>query len=310
MLGYEEYVPMELRHLRYFVVVAEQLNLTRAAELLHTSQPSLGRQIQQLEDMVQFKLFERKQHRLQLTEAGKLFLTDVRRILGDLNSSVFRARAAASGIGEPIVIAYIAPAAASVLPTLLPMVQHLHPDLKPQVRLLTVTQQVNAILDGSVDIGFLRGPIDHEQLHWEVLLKEQLYAILPAVHPLAKKRSVRLSDITDLPFVEVSQQFLAVLQNLFPDVDFLSSRAVGAGDRDNLIDQLAFIGAGLGYTVLTGSVREFAPATVAVKPIAAASLPEIDLLFACRKDNPSVVLGKFLNVLRRWKEMQSQKKRT
>lgn len=310
MLGYEECMAMELRHLRYFIVVAEQLNITRAAELLHTSQPSLGRQIQQLEELLQFKLFERKQHRLLLTEAGKLFLSDARRILSDLNSSVVRARAAASNIGEPIVIGYIAPAGALVLPSLLPLVQHQHPDLKPQLRFLTATQQVQALLDGSVDIGFLRGPIDDELIHSELLLREPLYAILPAGHAMAQQDEVALDQITDLPFVEVSEQFLSTLQKSFPHHDFLTARAVGAGDCDNLMDQLAFIGAGLGYTVLTRAIREFAPATVAVKPIKATPAPEIDLLFACRKDNPSIALGQFVAVLRRWKEAYNPGKRT
>jgi len=298
---------MEIRHLRYFVVVAEQLNVTRAAELLHTSQPSLGRQIEQLEDMLEVKLFARNRHRLVLTEPGAIFLAGARRVLNELNAAMLQTRSAAHGLGTAIDIGFVAPTAVAVFPTLLPLVHEQFPGLTLQLHQMTNAQQSQALAEGSIDVGFLRGPVEDPAIQAELVLMERLLAVLPAAHPLAKHRSIKLEEIKDLPFVDVSVQVAKRLREIFPLMDLSVSRAVGAGSRDNIIDQLTYIGAGLGYTVLTDSVREFAPATVAVRPIAVSPRPEIAMLVAFRKDNHSKALGEFLTVVRSWKNTHLDK---
>jgi len=292
---------MEIRHLRYFVVVAEQLNVTRAAELLHTSQPSLGRQIEQLEEMLEVKLFARNRHRLVLTEPGTIFLAGARRVLNELNAAMLQTRSAAHGLGKAIDIGYLPTTAIKIFPTLLPQVHEQFPELTLQLHQLTNAQQFQALADGTIDVGFLRGPVEDPSIEAELALTERLFVVLPSAHPLARLRSVKLERIKDLPFVDVSVQVATRLKEIFPLIDFNVARAVGAGNRDNLIDQLTYIGAGLGYTVLTDSVREFAPATVAVRPIAVVPRPEIPMLVAFRKDNHSKALSEFLSVVRYWK---------
>jgi LysR family hca operon transcriptional activator len=298
---------MDIRHLRYFITVAEQSNVTRAAELLHTSQPSLSRQIQDLEDTLKVKLFIRERGRLQLTQAGQAFLSDARKLIADLNAAVERARAAARGVSGSIVIGYIASATVKVFSSLLPLFQQRFPAIKPELRAMTSPEQIEALREGRIDVAFLRGLIRDDTITSEVLLSENLVVVLPANHPLAKKRSLRINDLLDLPFVRVSSPMEAHLRQCFHPADFLRSSGLGDGDHDALIDKLTLIGSGMGYSILGDAVRTFAPVTVAVRPIAAVPQPKVDLIMAFRNNNSSRSLQSFLSVVQYWSGMYTKR---
>ena len=191
---------MEFRHLRYFVAVAEELNFSRAARRLHMAQPPLSQQIQQLEEETGVQLFVRNKRHVELTNAGHVFLEEARRLIAQAQHAVDAARLAqrgesglvkigvASGLGEKVNHA---------------VAEHLKrfPGVEIQCQDVLSTRQNEALRDLKIDVGFLRPPIDSENLKSEVLFEERFFVVLPREHPLAKRRELRLKEIANEPLL-------------------------------------------------------------------------------------------------------------
>src|SRR5262245_19269778 len=150
---------MELRHLRYFLAVAEELHFGRAAARMHIVQPALSRQIRNLEDEIEVRLFERDRRRVVLTEAGGVFLDDVKRLLEQLESAVDAARRATRGERGTLRIAYVPAVAFTWLPEIVRAFRQRLPDVDVRLQETHPARQVQALLSGRVDVGFARGPI-------------------------------------------------------------------------------------------------------------------------------------------------------
>ena len=172
---------MELRHLRYFVAVAEELNFTRAAQRLNTAQPSLSQQIKHLEADVGVPLLDRSKRHVALTEGGKVFLADAREILGARWSApVQRAARAQQGKSTELVIGVVPAAEIKILPKLIPLVERSLPKVRLVFHNLPSAEQKRMLATGSLDIGLLRGPLEDPRLEVEDVLWEKLVAGLPA----------------------------------------------------------------------------------------------------------------------------------
>lgn len=292
---------MELRQIKYFVAVAEDLNISQAARRLHTSQPSLGRQIQSLEDFIGVPLFNRKNRRLTLTEAGEIFLARSKNILSDINDATLKARSASHGNKKSITIGYIPTVASKIFPFFLPYLQNNNPDIYPILKNISSEVQITALKNECIDIAFVRKGADDDDIEKEVILRENLVVLLPAAHPLAEKTAVTLTELSALPFVEVSTPLKMELEQTFGPLNFKSLGASGSGERDSLFDQFSLVGSGLGFTILSDFVREFAPPSVAVRDLAVKPPPRTELYIAYRKHGRSAVLTEFLQALHRWK---------
>jgi LysR family hca operon transcriptional activator len=188
---------MEFRRLRYFIEVAEILNFTRAAEKLHVAQPTISRQIRQLEEELGVDLFVRDRKRILLTAAGQVLLEEAKIIITQYGIAAQRAREASTrvvkvgigfGLGEQVERVLVRHA-------------RLFPAVDVQSQNVPSTPQNTALKRFKIDIGFLRAPIDIEHLSSELLFKEPLFVLLPAMNPLAARKRLRLRQLTEMPLL-------------------------------------------------------------------------------------------------------------
>jgi DNA-binding transcriptional LysR family regulator len=248
---------MELRHLRYFVAVAEECHFGRAAGRLHVAQPPLSQTIKQLEFDIGVTLFTRTTRHVELTPAGVRYLERARAILAAVDTANEEAARVASGALGRVAIGFTGSATYDLLPSLARALRAEFPgiDLDLKCEMLTPAQ-VSGLLDKSLDLGFLRPPVRHPDIEVEVLRREALVAVLPASHPLADAPSVRLAALRDEPFITYLSQhrsvvFEAVLAAC-EQAGFVPSTAHEVGETSTLV---SFVAAGLGVALVPASVR-------------------------------------------------------
>ncbi|KQR77173.1 LysR family transcriptional regulator [Burkholderia sp. Leaf177] len=175
---------MELRQLRYFVAVAEEMNITRAADRLHMTQPPLSRQIQQIEESIGLPLFARGARPLRLTEAGRIFYTQAKRLLTEADELAPLTRRLAQ-LAERVVIGFVPSTLYGALPAVIRAFRESAPHIELSLIEMFTIEQLAALKGGRIDVGFGRLRFDDNQLAREVLVEEPLIAALPQDHPLA-----------------------------------------------------------------------------------------------------------------------------
>jgi DNA-binding transcriptional LysR family regulator len=198
---------MELRHLRYFVAVAENLSFTKAAATLHLAQPSLTRQIHNLEDEIGVRLLNRSKGRVGLTGEGRSFLVDARRILALAAESILAVQRISRGETNHLNIAYLPNFDFELLPETLKSFRVSFPRIALNLFDMAPAEQFRALASRRVDLGFvgLRPPAGVD-LQWESIARHRVVAVLPAKHPLAGRRYVTLRDLEALFFVGMSEK--------------------------------------------------------------------------------------------------------
>jgi LysR family hca operon transcriptional activator len=291
---------MELRHLRYFVVVAEELNLSRAADRLHTSQPSLGQQMRDLESEIGVALFEREKCRFTLTVAGTIMLVQARALLKSLESTLQIVHAAGRGAVGAIIIGSSPSADVKVLPKLVPALRTEFPELEFKICCRTSRDElIKALLNHEVDVAFLRAPVNDPAIATTFLLREQFMVVLPATHSLASKESLSLEDLRGLPFLANPPASIcpAVVEALqLAGIDSLTHSL--SWDTRNISVDLNLIGSGIGFTLCPDYVQQISPPTVAVRPLNLSPVPTIDLVAGYLRENHTHALSFLLSTLR------------
>jgi len=194
---------MELRYLRYFIAVAEDLSFSRAAERLHVDQSALSRRIQDLEYELRVPLFNRTQHRVRLTSAGAAFLQEARRLLNDTEVAIQTARRAARGEVGRLNIGYIGALSDGLIPRLLRLYRTRFPEVSETLHNMRAAQQLAALLAHQIDVGFVGQPNpDYElRLRFEVFREDPMEVVLPAGHPLQERKQIQLADLAREKFV-------------------------------------------------------------------------------------------------------------
>jgi LysR family hca operon transcriptional activator len=286
---------MELRLFRYFVAVAEELSFTRAAERLHTAQPSLSQQIRQLEEIVGAPLFHRHKHRIQLTEAGHVLFAEARRVLHDAEQAITMARHAARRISIGVMPGPMGHIFRRIAPILLKQCG----DMQIDVRTLSAPNQILALRNYELNAGFLHGPVEDDELSSEVLLRARMMAILPASHPLAKLERVPAKLLAELPAIQFTRSFAPAVH------DAMDETASRAGvcfqtlfESDSLLTALNAVASGLGFCMLASYVEQLLPKNVVARPLDSDSVPELEVLVAYRKDDTLPALAILLELLR------------
>jgi DNA-binding transcriptional LysR family regulator len=288
---------MELRHLRYFVAVAEELHFTRAAERLHIGQPPLSQAIQRLEEDVGARLFARTKRRVELTEAGKLYLIDARRILALSEQAAVTARRAERGEAGELRVGFtfsipLTPLFANVINRY----RRDYPQVSLSLHELATQRQLEGLERRTIDLGFIRPPEGQlpEGLEVQTLRKDPLMVILPIGHPLAAQDDIAMVELADAPFVMYPA---SAGTGIYPQI-FRLCRAAGfvphiaqeAGEASTIIGLVA---AGCGVSVLPRAFERIAMDGVCYRPIrdADAITP---LLLASRRFEPSPLVAAFL----------------
>ncbi|HZA12128.1 LysR family transcriptional regulator [Mycobacterium sp.] len=273
---------LDLRKLRYFVAVAEELNFRRAAERLHLAQPVLSRQIRALEKELHAQLFTRDSTGTQLTEAGSHLLTDATALLAHAEAARRRVAQAAQGIITFTV---------GFMPglTITEPVRALgaaHPDISVEVLRTDWTNQISVLHDGRADIGYVRMPVDLTGLQSSPLLTEPRVAVLPTSHRLAGKEKVSLDDLADehlLQHPEAVPEWQAVATELRdgPRAAFVDARSVE--------EKLERVAAGRGFSVLPESTATYYQRPdVAWMPITDIPPNEVRLAWVSTRRNPLI----------------------
>ncbi|MEF7612956.1 LysR family transcriptional regulator [Aquincola sp. MAHUQ-54] len=247
---------MELRHLRYFVAVAGELNFSRAALRLHIAQPPLSRQIRQLEDELGAALFDRGARPLRLTPAGHFFHTQAVQLLERVGELQEATRRIAQGQRAWLGIGFVPSTLYGVLPEVLRRFRALHPEVEVGLAELTTVQQIEALKAGRIDVGFGRLTLGDPKVAGVVVAEEPLVAALPAGHPLARRRRVGLKALAQEPLLlypakprpSYADQVLAVFEGrgLQPRI---------ALEANELQTAVGLITAGIGYALVPSSVQ-------------------------------------------------------
>jgi DNA-binding transcriptional LysR family regulator len=197
---------VELRHVRYFIAVAEYLNFSKAAQQLHIAQPPLSRQIRQLEDDLGVALFVRNKRHVELTKAGRVFLDEARKLVWQAAHASEAARHAQMGESGILRIG-IASGLGGVVSKAVAAHSARFPSILIECRDVFSTPQNEALRNHEIDIGFLRPPVDEEHLDCEWLFDEPFVVVMPRTHPMAKLPSVRLKDLADETLIVFDRNF-------------------------------------------------------------------------------------------------------
>jgi DNA-binding transcriptional LysR family regulator len=292
---------MELRHIRYFLAVAEYLNFSKAAQQLHIAQPPLSRQIRQLEDDLGVALFVRNKRRVLLTKAGRVFLDEARKLVVQAGHATEAARHAQKGESGFVRIG-IASGLGGVVSRVVANHCQLFPAVNIECKDVFSSSQSALLHKREIDIGFLRPPIDQINLSCELLFDEEFVVVLPRTHRLARRKSLRLKEIADEPLIIFDRSFSSGLydkilglysrQGLTPHFAVTHVEAhEEAGAIMVASGRAIYIGVG---ALVTRSVRGIDLASVRLNETEA----RIDVYMAWRKDEDSSAVLSFLNSTR------------
>ncbi|MEV0347024.1 LysR substrate-binding domain-containing protein [Nonomuraea sp. NPDC050680] len=290
---------MDLRHLRYFVAVAEELHFGRAAERLHMAQPPLSQAIRRLEDDLGVELLQRTTRRVGLTDAGRGYLARARRILDAVDEAASEARRVAAGAVGHLAIGCVGSATYSLLPALARGLSHELPGVDFSFRgEMLVPDQVAALRTGDIDVALLRPPIADLSLTVLPLRRDRLVVAVPAEAPLAAQRQVTIIDLAGIDLIVHSADRRSVMYDvvlgLFRDTGVEPRIRHEVGETSTLITLVA---GGLGAAVVPEPVTALALEGVAFRPLAPPAA--IDLAVAHRADRAETHLVRAVSAVQR-----------
>lgn len=287
---------MELRHLRYFVAVAESRHFGRAAEQLHIAQPALSQSVRQLEAELGATLLARTTRQVRLTPAGTFFFREARRILDGLDDSVRGVRRIADGRSGLVRIAFTGTAAFDQLPRIAQVVENQLPGIALEIHADQLTPtQVEGLRSAHLDLGVLRPPVGGDDLELRTIASEPLALALPASHRLATEPGLRLEDVAYDGFVVYGNA-----QSAVNDVIVRACRTAGFVPRreheaPTTAVLLALVAAGLGVAIVPDSARALPLEGVVFRELVDA--PRVELALAWRRDSPSPLIATVVETL-------------
>lgn len=287
---------MNLRHLQFFVVLAEELNFSRAAERLHVAQPALSQQIRLLEERMGAQLVDRGSRPLRLTEAGSYLATAARHILENVEHATLGARDIGLGKRGWLGIGFTRSAMYSVLPPALKAFHRAYPDVELKLFEMLTEEQADALRDMRIHVGIGRQVQDLPGCSTRTLLREPVVAVLAPDHPLASRAKVGIVELSGSPLILYPRQanalFPRFVEGLYRDAGVAPNVAHRA---DEIQTAIALVAAGLGVTFVGASVARLGRPDVAYKPLQGAAAKRLSTLSATfRRDDPSAHLAALL----------------
>jgi len=288
---------MELRHLRYFVAVAEEGNLTVAAEQrLHTAQPSLSRQMRDLENEVGVQLLRRSARGVELTAAGKVYFDHARLLLHQVEAASEAARRAASPARPLFALGFLTGQEMDWLPKAMSILRDELPNIDVTVSSQDSPPLADALMRRKLDLAFMRPEAQMPDLEYKVIVKEPLVVVLPRDHRLASCDTIAVQDIVDEIFLGMSESAptLQVVIN-----DYLRQAGIDprpAHKVKNIAMLMSLVASTRGVTLAPAYAKNFLPSSVISRPLAGPA-PTIDLVVGYNKANTSSTLQLFLSRL-------------
>jgi DNA-binding transcriptional LysR family regulator len=290
---------MELRHLHYFIAVAEELHFSRAAERLHISQPPLSQQILSLEEELGVKLFERTKRHVQLTEAGKVLLERSYLVLAQLEQAIAVTQQIGRGEVGRLAIGFVDSATYTVFPEVLRVFRAQFPAVELRLHEMTTAQQIQALHHKQVDIGIVRSAISEPGVSVECFWPESLVLALPETHPLSAQPKVSLSALANELFIffpaKMGPIFYEQIMHSCQQAGFRPKVAQEAVQMQTIVGLVA---AGLGIAIVPASMQNFHRGGVIYRPLQE-QIPQTGLYLTWRQHDASPVINAFLSLARK-----------
>ncbi|WP_111858349.1 DNA-binding transcriptional regulator HcaR [Acinetobacter sp. CFCC 10889] len=289
---------MELRHLRYFVAVAEELNFTKAAQRMFTVQPSLSQQIKDLEQEVGVQLLIRSNRKVELTDEGRAFLKEALLSLEHAEKAIFDARQIAKINKDQLNIGFVPVAEMKVFPYIMPNIRAHFPDIKIDFHSLTDSDQFKALRKGEIDIAFTRYLSDDEEFESMQVFQEPLTLIMPKDSPFAQQKHVSIKSFNQQDFVisdeDASPQLHKIIQDFFKQ----SKLNVNVVQKStNILLNVNLVGMGVGWSLVPAYVIPLLGDKIVVKNTVE-PLPMIGLYASYRKDQKNEAIDLILKILK------------
>jgi LysR family transcriptional regulator, benzoate and cis,cis-muconate-responsive activator of ben and cat genes len=261
---------MELRHLRYFVAIAEALSFTKAAEHLHLAQPSLTRQIKDLEAEIEVRLIDRSGKRISLTQEGESFLLDARRLLAECAQSVQAVQRLSRGESGQLNIGYVANIYHDLLPATLGAFRKAYPRTALNLFDMTPAEQYRALDERQIDLGFVcfRAGSIGKELQWTCVGHDNVIVAVATGNPLAKKAKIDLKDLESMFFVGMSVKTYPGWNEWLIDgcrEAGFTPRILQDADREPAV--ISFVAAGLGVALLPEQIKKLPHQGVIFRPL-------------------------------------------
>jgi DNA-binding transcriptional LysR family regulator len=300
---------MELRHLRYFVAVAEELHFSRAAERVGIAQPPFSQQIKSLEEEVGVPLLLRTKRTVELTAAGAAFLAEARKTLAQAEQALNMARRAARGDIGKLVVGFVSSTVYGKFSLLFALMRTRRPDVDLVLRDLTSEEQVEAMRAQQLDVGLVRPPVPNaETLSLRVIGREPLMVAMPAGHRLAKQKSLKLEALA-------GESFLLVPRHLGPGFyDQVMAVCSRAGFVPNVVQEartaqtiVSLIAGGMGVSIVPGSMQTFQHEGIVYRAIEPQTTTDLAVMW--RPEDNSPVLRAFLELVWEVAELKPPAKR-
>ncbi|MGI4813565.1 MAG: LysR substrate-binding domain-containing protein [Janthinobacterium lividum] len=300
---------MDLKQMRYFLALAQELNFGRAAERLHIAQPPLTRHIRALEEELGAALFIRTAKGAELTVAGATLLEEVPNILALARRAEEQTQLAAQGYIGRLDVGIFSSGVLNVIPRLLASFHKARPEVKIGLHNMTKAEQIDALRERRISIGFNRLLPDAADLIVQPVLREPFLVALYEGHPLCAKKSVTLRDLDDAPMIVYPN---APVHGLAQEVA-TAFRAAGVRLRvvqevDDVVTCIALVASGFGVSITTESAANLRLPHVVYRPLKAATLRDIELSCVYRRDDHSPILAAFLEVVHRYREKPGRAK--
>ena len=283
---------MELRQLKYFVAVAEELNFRRAAEKLYMQQPPLSRQIRQLETELGVELFHRTKRSVTLTEAGLAFLDEAKLTLAQAQRAINSVQLK----NNILKIGFDLCAFDRVIPDLIHQFRQQHPQTEVNLTEMSKEKQIAALYNEQIDLGFCYAPITQPELEWVTILSEPLAVVLPPNRDLAQHEQIELRSLRN-------ESFILCPQNTKPDVrQQIEQLCIDAGFKLKVAQEasppevlLRLVELGMGISLIAAGSRSRHCAKVVYRPLIA-SIPKLKIAAVWHRHRQSIVL----NDLQEW----------
>lgn len=290
---------MDLKQMRYFLAVAEERNFTRAAERLHMAQPPLTRQIQALEEDIGAALFVRTARGVVLTEAGEALLAEVPNLLALAQRAKEQAVLASEGQTGRLDVGVFGSGVLDVIPRILARFHAERPEVRIVLHNLTKHEQLQALRERRISVGFNRLIPAEDDLVVEPVLRESMMVALPAHHALAKKPDIAITDLSDYPMILYPRLPIAGLaQQVIQAFNREKSVLRVEQDVEDILTAIALVAGGFGACITVASTASLRLPGVVYRPLVSKHLREIELSCLYRKTDPSPVLTAFVAVVR------------
>jgi DNA-binding transcriptional LysR family regulator len=287
---------IDLRQLRYFAAVAEELHFGRAAERVGIAQPPLTQQIQKLERDLGYPLFARNSRRTSLTEVGRVLLDETRRLMSGFDGAIEHARRAGRGEMGQLRVGTPPSVMLTRLPSVIRKYRRQYPDVSFNLREASTGAILRELQSGALDVGFLREAEPGEELASEAVLREPVMAVLPSAHPLARKSHLTLRQLSNDPFVlfprSVGEAFYDRLIRFCADAGFMPRVVQEATQWQSVV---TFVETGLGVSIAPACVAKLRWKGVVYRPLPGLTTT---VFAAWQTANTPPAVGRFLSMVR------------